>query len=172
MHSYISYSIILLALLAGAPTEDKSNAAQLEAIEKIKNLGGTIKYDDKQEGKPVISISLPSTKVNDADLAFLQYFPKLEELDLFGTTISDKATGYFGELKSLRKLNITNTNVTDAGLEKLKDLPNLKELFVSFVPDITKITKTGINKLKSANPKLQINYLSVGSDGRPIPRKM
>src|SRR2546425_614201 len=86
------------ALLAALILSGAARADEADAVKLVEKLGGTIKRDDKQPGKPVVEVDLSfRDKVTDADLRELK------------------------ELKQLVVLDLNFTLVTDAGLKELKE---------------------------------------------------
>jgi hypothetical protein len=83
---------------------DAQRLNAMMAVERVRVLGGTVEVDRAMPGTPVMKVSLFSTHATDDDLVFLEGFPRLRELDL-------------GE-----------TRVTDAGLARLKYVPDLESL--------------------------------------------
>ena len=106
-------------------TTDKSQDAALTAI---KELGGTVRFDEKDSDKPVIEIDLADSKATDSSLVHLS------------------------GLTNLQKLNLTETQVTDAGLVHLKGLTNLQTLTLHKTP----VTPTGVKDIQSALPRCRI----------------
>lgn len=66
--------------------------------------------------------------LKDADLANLQYLPKLEKLYLARTLISDKGLVHLRQLYQLRRLSLWGTNISDDGLRHLARLRSLELL--------------------------------------------
>ncbi len=118
----------------------------MRATEAIQALGGTVEYDYQRQsrnppGPPwlrhllgedffvnVVSVSLDSLSVTDADLEHL-------------TT-----------LRQLQAVGLSGTQVTDAGLERLKGLTQLRELDLKS----TKVTDEGVKKFQQALPKCKV----------------
>jgi hypothetical protein len=66
----------------------------------------------------------------DADLIHVERLPRLEVLNLGGTSVSDAGLVRLRGLTRLRYLTLDSTNVTDSGVEQLqKSLPNCKILY-------------------------------------------
>ena len=83
----------LATLLFAGPAA--AGEAEERAITAILKLGGKIRYDEEQVGRPVIFVSLDRTKVSDTDLQSL------------------------AALKQVRWLMLNQTEITDAGLREL-----------------------------------------------------
>src|SRR5262245_62445988 len=115
---------MLLGLLVLAVAGRADEAAAVKAIEQ---LGGKVKRDTKQPGKPVVAVDLRSTLTTDADLKVLKECKHLQVLDLGVTQVTDAGLKALKELRQLQKLDLTFTKVTDAGLKELKELRQLQE---------------------------------------------
>ena len=57
-------------------------------------------------------------------------------------------------MSKLRELHIANVNITDVGLRQLEGMKGLNVLSVGG----TKVTAAGVQRLKKALPKLQVNF--------------
>jgi len=91
-------ALLAVMILSGAARGDEA-----DAVKMVEQLGGTIKRDDKQPGKPVVAVDLSRTRVTDVELKELK------------------------ELKALTKLDLHRANVTDAGVKDLQAaLPKCK----------------------------------------------
>jgi hypothetical protein len=57
-----------------------------------------------------------------SDLMFskLKGLPRLAEVDVSGSTVTDRTLEYLSAFKSLRKLNLRGTSLTDTGIRKFK----------------------------------------------------
>src|SRR5271170_2244333 len=100
--------LLLSGILLGLPWSSLRAAddAEDKVVAFVKQLGGSVKRDDKAEGKPVRSVDLPNrTKVTDAELKELAALKQLQSLRLYGCN-----------------------NVTDAGLQELAALKQLQSL--------------------------------------------
>ncbi len=163
-----------VVLLSGTGWGDEA------AVKWVKKLGGKIKRDDAQPGKPVVKVFLNSTEVEDADLKNLKDLKHLVSLDLFCCyylteaamkelkglkqlkELSLRETGMTGnglkelkELKQLTTLNLRSTQVTDAGLKELKELTQLTTLNIG---DCGKVTTAGLDELMKALPECSVLY--------------
>lgn len=101
---------------------------QEKAIAQIKKLGGKIEVDTKRPQRPVVGIDLEKSKVNDDDLALLQFFPNLQSLNLAKTSVSEAGLVNIKDLTKLRSLNLNDTQVIGQGLANLGGLRNLEVL--------------------------------------------
>lgn len=94
--------------------------------------------------------------IANGDLDSLANFPQLEELDLFGTQITDAGLPHMERLTSLRKLTLDCTEVTNVGLKHLAGLKQLQSLSLRD----TKATQEGIQRLQQALPACEIDCTS------------
>ena len=99
-------ALAAVVILTGAVRADEADAIKL-----VERLGGKIKRDDKQPGKPVVEVNLSVKKVTDADLKQLKELKQLASLNLFGCR-----------------------EVTDAGVKELKELKQLTSLTLVLQP--------------------------------------
>jgi hypothetical protein len=90
--------------------------------------------------------------IRDAQLTTIGRLTGLEDLNLWGTAITDQGLRNLSGLTELRVLNLGATAVTDAGLESLKGLEHLKYVTLG----TTRVTPPGANALKQARPDLVI----------------
>ncbi len=146
------------------------------ARNKIEKLGGQIEIDgDTNEVK---AIRLRSERISDKDLELLMVFPRLAELNLALTSITDQSANRISQLSKLRKLNLDNTKITDGTLRHLLKLPletislagtEVSDEGMRWLAQIrtlerinlsqTKISNTGLERL-SILPELKQLYLT------------
>ena len=156
----------------------KQAKRQHEAVEAIKELGGSVQYDWQLDangnGVPnarpsappwlrrilgddffweVKAVVLYGTQVTDAGLEQLKGLSQLRELRLHFTRVTDAGLEQPKGLSQLRELRLHETRVTDAGLEQLKGLSQLQSLSLNG----TKVTSEDLKKLQQALPKCKIN---------------
>ena len=94
-------------------------------------------------------------QVSDADLAeFVQALPRLRELGLDQTEVTDLGLAKLKRLPHLTRLSLNGTKVTDAGLDHLDGLKQLRELLLTD----TKVTDEGVAKLQQALPNCTIHH--------------
>ena len=90
-----------------------------------------------------------SLDLSGTGLTHLKVLAELTELGLGCPTLS--RTGY-PELKQLQKLSLAGSGLTDVGLQALDGLTNLrKRVLIS-----TKVTSSGVAKLKEALPRCNV----------------
>lgn len=159
--------------------KDREKQALIDkATDRIKELKGKYKVDEKSPLKPVLMVDLSHTKAKDADLELLKVLIYVEELKLGSTrvtntglkhlklmtnlqtldlqrnAIDDSGLAHLKDLKDLQFLNLEDTQVSDAGLNELKGLSILGTLNLRS----TKVTDPGVEKLKISLP--QVNVLN------------
>ena len=146
------------------------------AIDRIKQLGGRVRYlAPQQDGvvvdlrfavegvsddhlqyigtvPNVVSVLLKRVPVTDAGLVHLARISTLKHLDLSETAITDAGLKTIAGLPVLDRLNLFGTNVTDAGLSNLKSIPTLRWLYI----DRTRTSVSGVSDLKAVNGKLVV----------------
>jgi internalin A len=141
------------------------------------------------------SLALDDTRITDAGLAHivktrnLAKPPRLEELLLSKTNVTEAGAIDLAKLKGLRRLRIAETKITDAGADSLVNLTGLQDLDVSNtsigdaglaalckLPKLvklnlytTKVTDTGLDPLKSlpALKWLNLDKTAVSDAGLP-----
>lgn len=143
--------LAVTVLLLGA-TATLADEAEDRAVAAVKKLGGEVFRDMKAPGKPVVGVSLYSTKVKGADLKELAALKGLQRLDLTFTKLTDAGLKGLARHKELTSLSLVGCKVTDAGLKELAALKQLKLLRLSS----TKVTDKGVKELQKALPKCEI----------------
>jgi Leucine-rich repeat (LRR) protein len=87
---------------------------------------------------------LGNTQLNDAHLAALEQFPKLEDLDVSTVgSLTDAGLVRISTLTNLRSLGLRQAKITDAGLKRLAKLTELEKLEL----DRAKIGDDGVASL-------------------------
>src|SRR6185437_9564747 len=98
---------------ATPPGAAKPTDSSPQAIAKwIRLMGGSA---DMVDGR-LTAVSLASTSLSDAQLAFLADLPDVQKLDLHVTQVSDLGLASIQRLNSLRELNLANTTVSSTGI--------------------------------------------------------
>lgn len=69
--------------------------------------------------------------ITSADLQMLSAFPRLHELDLAHTGVTDDDVPAIRKLSALHKLSVMETQITAAGVQQLATLPQLEWLLIS-----------------------------------------
>jgi Leucine-rich repeat (LRR) protein len=115
-----------------------------QAIAEIEKLGGLASA----------RIVIFPTHATDADLAHLDFLPRLTRLTLSRNQVTDAGLVHLKPLTKLQELWLRDTPVTDAGLVHLKDLTNLRYVYLRD----TQATHAGAKDLKQALPNLIIDW--------------
>lgn len=127
-----------------------SRKAVLKTIEK---LGGDVVFDERKPGRPVISVSLFSSKATDEDLASLKVLTDLRVLTLDATKVTDSGLSHLTGLSQLRALDLNSTGITDKGLAHLKGLMKLEQ--VGLIG--TQVTDAGLVYLSDKTEMYMLN---------------
>lgn len=69
--------------------------------------------------------------ITSADLQVLRAFPRLDELDLAHTQVTDDDVPAIKKLASLHKLSVMETKITAVGVQQIATLPRLEWLLIS-----------------------------------------
>ena len=134
--------VLAAALLLVGGCTDPSGPPTVEEREAQRKLGELeAKFRHNREGR-VTAADLGNSAVEDADLAHLPHFERVEELVLSGTEVTDRGLHYVRPLSRLKRLSLRGTDITDAGLAALTGLP-LIELDL----ENTQITDAGLQHL-------------------------
>lgn len=120
-------------LVSGCATEVQDP----HAGRMIESLGGVVHYDAAGQ---IVSIDLSGSAVNDSQLQFLLDLPRLRELKLGVTGITDEGLKSVGAVRSLEFLSLWGTPVSNAGLTSLYELKGLKRVTCDF----TQVTSSGL----------------------------
>jgi hypothetical protein len=79
----------------------------------------------------VLELDLSRTGVTDAGLAVVKGMTQLRRLNLRGTAVTDGVFDHLKSLTQLQVLNLVGTQVTDAGLTPLKGMKSLKTVYLT-----------------------------------------
>ncbi len=135
--------------------------ADLEALHSLGqlrtlNLGGTAITDAGLKSLADLGLLqvllLSETRVSDAGLQYLARLTQLREVSLYHTRVTDAGLVSLKGLANLHDLTLSGSHITDRGLVQLTGLKNLRHLYLSQ----TGSSKTGVQDLKKALPKLEI----------------
>ena len=153
------------------------SAAQKDAATKLQAKGGLVIPVAANSDALIVSLSTVGKNAGDADLALVKALPKVEQLDLRntaitnaglanlegmaslthlhleGTAVTDEGLAHVKGLANLTYLNVYNTAITDKGVAELSGLKNLKRLILWQ----TKVTEAGVSSLKKSLPELYVN---------------
>lgn len=113
----------------------------LQKIERLKPIASKI-----------IWLDLGHTQLNKNTLKSISMFTQLQRLHLEKSNIESQSLAPLRALKHLNYLNLYDTPIDNKAVAILQDMPQLRKVFLWQ----TKINQQGINKLKSANPQLEI----------------
>lgn len=169
----------ILALLLGL-IGDEANRLRLhrQAVHKVHELGGRYgSVTDDQYGArrgppwcPVIHDSLyadfeyvwftssSNAGMRDEDLAILQHFSHLKELQIVAPLVTDEGMVHVEHIQSLRELELYNTQVTSRGLISLGGIPLTKLVLAG--PHVTDETFAALEAFPTLR-KLMISESSV-----------
>jgi len=102
--------------------------------------------------KGIFKLTVESQNVTSAGLQTVAKLEGLEQL-LLDVNVDPEGLGVLGECQSLKSLNLYGEDITDASLHFLADIATLKEVAIG---TNTKVTRQGIERLKSARSDLKI----------------
>jgi hypothetical protein len=108
---------------AGRPSPEQVNALLRQRYATSENLNEQILAVG---GRMRLAIDFSYSKLNDDDLAQMEFPDSLSELNLAGTAITDQGITHLRESKNLEKIDLSQTVVTEDCLETLRSLPRLK----------------------------------------------
>jgi thiol-disulfide isomerase/thioredoxin/Leucine-rich repeat (LRR) protein len=105
--------------------------------------------------------------VGDDALGVLAFLPKLEQISLRLTKVTDEGMARLAVLKSLKCVSIPGTKVTDAGLAHLARLPQLEYLRLGVYEEGTAVTDEGMRVVGGmrALRYLDLSATKVGDEG-------
>jgi len=167
---------ITCTILTSARAADMS-PEQKDATAKLQAKGALVIPVAANSEALIVSLSTVGKNAGDADLVLVKALPKIEQLDLRntaitnaglvnldgmaglthlhleGTAVTDEGLAHVKGMTNLTYLNLYNTAVTDKGVAELSGLKNLKRLFLWQ----TKVTEAGVTGLKKSLPELYVN---------------
>ncbi len=179
--------VVVLVIGAGLGWLVRSARIQREAVEAIKNAGGSVCYNWEYSDGNVISggnpwappwwvnlvgvdyfghVSLvvsPSARVSAATIELVGPLSQLEELRLGHSAVADAGLGHLNGLGKLKRLILTGTDVNDTALVHLKGLRELSALDLIG----TGVTDAGLAHLKGLSnlSVLGLSYTKVSDRG-------
>ena len=107
----------------------------------------------KVELAKVDELNLYGTKITDASLKDVAKLTQLTELEMRGQNITDEGLKEVAKLQKLTDLCLDETQITDASFKEVAKLQQLELLELQF----TKITQAGVAELQKALPKCDID---------------
>lgn len=163
----IGVLVLPVAFLAGcinsgsAPSLEDIREAQARAVQAVKDKGGTAETKNYPPGTGWV-VSLSGATINDEDVEHLRAVGEIAELDLSGSTVTDRHLARLVEAEPsggrpaamLFRLNLSNTQVTDAGLKELAVLNLLSDLNVKG----SKVTEAGIKEFEGSRQGKKLPY--------------
>ncbi len=142
----------MLVTHATAQTASESRQA---TVAQIKKLGGHVRHDENDPGKPVVSVEFSNPAFTDAEMVHLKGLTNLRELSLRGTKVTDTGLGHLKGM-ALTSLDLLFTPVSDAGLEHLKGMTSLQTLVLTE----TRVTDAGLKHLTGLT---RLGYLGLNA---------
>jgi Leucine Rich Repeat (LRR) protein len=114
----------------------------------------------KLEPRDLQALNLSSCQISDDDLMHLQGLTWLEALNLSCNKITGRGLIHLSEMKLLGRLELWGTDLTDDGLSYLPELPQLRELSLCLLLEITEAALVHLERLPALeNLDLHSTYL-------------
>jgi Leucine-rich repeat (LRR) protein len=176
MQKFLTFSAMLLSLLAPISLRADDAEEEKKAIAKLRELGVLVLEIAQNDNRLDVSYITVQGKAGNDHVAPLKGLKRLAHLNLRGSEVNDEGVAHFAGQKTLVRLHLEKTKITDKALEQLKGLENLEYLNVygTEITDAglahleglkklkslylwqTKVTDAGVEKLKMALPELKI----------------
>ena len=157
--------LALVVLIAGAaqqslaqdsnPPAYKPAANANEAVARIEELGGVVRYVSRKSDSLEVDFQFSSKTVTDAHLRYLHQLKKVTILRLKNTRITDAGLTHVSKITTLKRLYLEKTTVTDAGIQHLASMQELTYLNLYG----TAVSDTGLEILKKLT---QLEQLFIG----------
>jgi YHS domain-containing protein/uncharacterized protein YdcH (DUF465 family) len=164
-------------LVVSAAHAAEMSAEQKDAMSKLQAKGGSVMAVAANTDELDVNLSTVGKSAGDADQALVKLLPKVQQLNLRGTAITDAGLANLEGLTTLTHLHLENTAVSDDGVAHLKGLTNLTYLNLvnTAVSDKgvgqlsglkslrklylwqSKVTDAGAAGLKKSLPELYVN---------------
>jgi DNA-binding beta-propeller fold protein YncE len=119
---------------------DQAKPGERAALLAVTGAGANVVLDDSGS---VITVLLDGCVFPDSVLAVLQDLPRLKQLQMGHSKVSNAGLRYLRGLNSLESLSLIKTGIGDEGLKHLEGLPNLKSLNLH----MTLVTDAGMRSL-------------------------
>jgi uncharacterized membrane protein/mono/diheme cytochrome c family protein len=100
----------------------------------------------------LVQLNLAHTAVTDDGLAHVAKLTALEQLNLSGTALGDAGVAHLAPLAKLEVLNLYATNVTDRALAQIAALPSLKRVYLWQ----TQVSDAGAAALATLRPDVTV----------------
>jgi hypothetical protein len=150
---------------AGAPREFQF-LQYLPKLESLSLIGSEFGDADARFLKGTVKLKilfLYNSNIGDDGLAQLQHLKNLEMIGLGGTQVTDRGIAFLSTLPKLRYLSANDLNISDAASDSFTKMSTLRDLELHN----TRVTREGIDRLRTAMPKCRINGKS--GEGQPRP---
>jgi DNA-binding beta-propeller fold protein YncE len=139
---------------------EKTKPGERAALLAITGAGANVILD---ESGSVVSVQLEGCVFPDSLLAVLVDLPRMKQLQLGHSKVSDAGLRHLRGLNSVESLTLIQTNIGDAGLVHLEGLPNLKSLTLNSSL-VTDAGMRSLGQLKSLE-QLDLESTQVGDAG-------
>lgn len=131
MRNGLAMALVLSGTVCGAIA--LAGPADDAAEEAVKKLDGNVVRNQQLPDKPVVSIMLSLSKVQDGDLKQFAGLKTLKYLALYNTQITDATLKDLAPFQ-LETLDVMKTKITDAGLKDLAAIGTLETLALAGNP--------------------------------------
>ena len=125
---------------------------------RVSFLASQDRVDDRRFGElaklapRITQLDLSRTKISDKSLAVVARMTNLTRLDLNRTAVTDRGLAQLRKSAHLHTLNLFGTSITDDGLEQLAGIRSLRKLYLWQ----TKVTDVGVTELRQQLPDLEV----------------
>jgi hypothetical protein len=169
-------TLVVSALIGGIALLMLRDLRRREAIHQslatLRKAGGTYAQAEEAGGAVVVSIDLDAFVVDDAGTAHrrghagdwilptLASFPRLRELSLQDSDVTDAGISQLVRLRSLANLNLRRTGITDDALPELERCASLRRLDLRQ----TLVTRQGVERLRRVLGDVEVLSDSQGGD--------
>jgi hypothetical protein len=154
--TYFGSAWATIGLVRSVPPAPDTAARRQRAFDEIKAYHGTYDVAKGSPGQPVVRVDLGYYHIDDDALAnlmtILQAFPRLAQLQLKSTKITDAGLVHLKNLPQLRSVSLENAAITDAGLAQLKEMTQFQELYLKG----TRVTDVGVQAFQKAPPMVKV----------------
>jgi hypothetical protein len=133
---------------------------ELRDLDLSESIVGNTGLEALRQMPHLTHLNLWAARVGDAGMPALAQVKTLVSLNLDNVgypdekiELTDAGVAHLTSLENLEWLHLGKTAVGDAGLMELAKLPKLKELTITFCPNVT---DSGVSQLQAARPDLKI----------------